>query len=65
MNGYERIFSRMYLTCYMSRSPNVSSSGIQLDDYAGNVTGTNLLNMFKKLDLLEYMNKSVNDFIVL
>jgi hypothetical protein len=46
----------------VSRSPNVSASGIQLDDYNGNVTGTGLLNMFKKLDLLEYMNKSVSQW---
>ncbi|KAK9899000.1 hypothetical protein P389DRAFT_194014 [Cystobasidium minutum MCA 4210] len=38
-------------------SPNVSAGGEQLQEYAGNVTGTNVLNMFKRLDLLEYMNK--------
>lgn len=40
-----------------SPSPNVSSTGVTLEPYTGNVTGTNVLTEFGALDLLAYMNK--------
>lgn len=40
-------------------SPNVSSTGIPLEDYSGNVTGTAVLTQYERFDLLDYMNLSV------
>jgi len=37
-------------------SPNVSSTGIPLEDYTGNVTGAAVLTQFERFDLLDYMN---------
>ena len=40
-------------------SPNVSSTGIPLTDYTGNVTATAVLTQFERFDLLDHMNKCV------
>merc|ERR1711939_1256884 len=38
-------------------SPNVSSTGVELQPYTGNVTMTGVLQKFGRLDLLAYMEK--------
>ena len=43
-------------------SPNVSSTGIPLTDYTGNVTATAVLTQFERFDLLDHMNKCVRDY---